>query len=122
MNLLALVPLRFWLYGALMAALTLGAWRLHHVIDQQGYERAKAECVAAVEKANKLAQAQRDEQAANAAAASAGYENARITWDQTLKATKHDLYAATQNLASCRLNSDSVRLLNDAGRDSAQSP
>ena len=31
------------MYAALAAALTLGAWRVHHVIDQGGYDRAEAE-------------------------------------------------------------------------------
>ena len=44
MNPLAwLNPGRWILYAALAGALTLGAWRVHHVIDQGGYDRAEAE-------------------------------------------------------------------------------
>ena len=34
------------MYAAFAAALTLGAWRVHHVIDQGGYDRAVAEYTA----------------------------------------------------------------------------
>lgn len=51
MNPFALLPLRFWLYLGLFTALMLGAWRVHHVIDAQGYNRAKAEYTALALKA-----------------------------------------------------------------------
>lgn len=123
MNMLELLnPYRWLLYPALVGALLLGAWRLDVSRQQIGYDKAKAECMAAADKANQLAQVQRDAQAVNAAAASAGYENARSAWEKTLKVTKHDLYAATQNLATCKLTGDSVRLLNDAGDGNTASP
>ena len=123
MNPLALLnPGRWLLYGALIGALLLGIWRLDVSRQQIGYDHAKAECVAAADKANKQAQTQRDKQAADAAAASTAYENSRSAWETTFKVTKHDLYVATQNLASCKLTGDSVRLLNNAGGNDAASP
>jgi len=41
-------PYTWLLYGSLMAALLLGAWRVHHNIDQGGYDRADAEWQAKV--------------------------------------------------------------------------
>jgi hypothetical protein len=41
-------PGRWLLYGAFVAALALGAWRIHHNIDQGGYDRAMRETAAAV--------------------------------------------------------------------------
>lgn len=41
---------RLWIYGALVLALIAGAWRVHHAIDQGGYDRAKAEYAAQVVK------------------------------------------------------------------------
>lgn len=117
-----LSPGRWLLCGALIAALLLGIWRLDVSRQAIGYDKAKAECIAAADKANKLAQDQRDKQAAAAATAAAGYEKARAAWEKTFKVTKHDLYVATQNLASCKLDSAAVRLLNDAGRDDAAQP
>ena len=78
--------------------------------------------MAAADKAEKLAQTQRDKQAADAAAASSAYEISRVAWEKTYKVTKHALYVATQNLASCKLNGDAVRLLNNATGDSTASP
>ena len=122
MSFFALLPLRFWLYLGLVSALTLGAWRLHHVIYQQGYERAKVECVAAANKAEKLAQAQHDKQAAQAAAAVADYEKQASITENKLKASRHDLFVSTQNLAGCRLDVRSISLLNDAGDYNAAKP
>lgn len=122
MNLLTLISGRWMLYGALIAALTLGIWRLDVSRQAIGYEKAVAKYTAAALKAEQAAQAQRDKQAADAAAAAAGYEKARAAWEKTLKVTKHDLYVSTQNLASCKLDAAAVRLLNDAGRDDAASP
>ena len=117
-----MIPIRIYIYGALLVALALGGWRLHHVIDQQGYNRAKTESVAAADKANALAQTRQDAQAASAQAAATEYEKQASATETQLKATRHDLYAATENLASCQLSSVAVGLLNDAGSDNAAKP
>jgi len=113
---------RVWIYGALVLALIAGAWRAEAHIEGIGYDKAKAECVAAADEANKQAQARRDAQAANAAIAAAGYESSRIAWEKTLKVAKHDLYVATENLAGCKLDSAAIVLLNNAGSDDAKRP
>jgi len=41
-------PYTWLFYGSLFAALLLGAWRVHHNIDQGGYDRADAEWQAKV--------------------------------------------------------------------------
>ena len=62
MNPLAwLNPGTWLLYGSLVAALALGAWRVHHVIDQGGYDRAEAEYTAAALKASEAARAKEQE-------------------------------------------------------------
>lgn len=62
MNPLAwLNPGTWLLYGSLVAALALGAWRLHHVIDEGGYERAEAEYQAKAFKASELARSKERE-------------------------------------------------------------
>jgi hypothetical protein len=113
---------RFWIYGALIVALIAGAWRVEAHIEGIGYDKAKAECIASADEANKQAQARRDEQAANAAIAAAGYESSRIAWEKTLKVAKHDLFVATENLAGCKLDGAAIVLLNAAGSDDAKSP
>ena len=113
---------RFWIYGALVLALIAGAWRVEAHIEGIGYDKAKAECIAASDEANKQAQAMRDAQAANAAIAAAGYESSRIAWEKTLKVTKHALFIATENLASCKLNDAAIGMLNAASSDDTKSP
>ncbi len=115
-------PTRWLLLLGLCLSLTVGyySWRSHE--QGIGYDKAKAECVAAADHAARLAQDQRDKQAAAAAAAAASYEQSRAAWEKTLKVTKHDLYTATENLATCWLSADSVRLLNNAGSGDSQSP
>ena len=54
-------PGRWLMYAAFAAALTLGAWRVHHVIDQGGYDRAEAEYTAAALKASEAARAKEQE-------------------------------------------------------------
>ena len=54
-------PARWMLYAAFAAALTLGAWRVHHVIDQGGYDRAEAEYAAAALKASEAARVKEQE-------------------------------------------------------------
>jgi hypothetical protein len=58
MNPLAwLNPGRWMLYAAFAAALALGAWRVHHVIDEGGYDRAVAEQTARALVASEAARA-----------------------------------------------------------------
>jgi hypothetical protein len=57
------------LYGSLMAALLLGAWRVHHNIDQGGYDRADAEWQAKVKSQKADATKLLDEERAKVAAA-----------------------------------------------------
>jgi hypothetical protein len=50
-----LSPYRWLLYGGLIAALVLGAWRLDAHVQQQGYDRAVAEYTAQALKATEAA-------------------------------------------------------------------
>jgi hypothetical protein len=119
MNPLAwLNPGRWMLYAAFAAALALGAWRVHHVIDQGGYDRAVAEYTAAALKAQQAADARHAAQEAQARAASANYQAAAAAAAAKIKTVQKDLNAATQNLAACRLDSRAVQLLNSAANDS----
>lgn len=54
-------PYTWLMYGALAAALILGAWRVHHNIDQGGYDRAQTEYTAAALKASEAARAKEQE-------------------------------------------------------------
>ena len=56
-----LSPGRWLLYAAFVGALALGAWRVHHVIDKGGYDRAEAEYTAAALKASEAARAKEQE-------------------------------------------------------------
>ena len=61
-------PYTWLLYGSLMAALLLGAWRVHHNIDQGGYQRADAEWQAKVKSQKADATKLLDEERAKVAA------------------------------------------------------
>jgi hypothetical protein len=63
-------PYTWLLYGSLMAALLLGAWRVHHNIDQGGYQRADAEWQAKVKSQKADATKLLDEERAKVAATS----------------------------------------------------
>lgn len=118
-------PYKWLLYLGILLALALGAWRLETNIKNEGITIGKAQIQAqwdadkvkrdAADLAmQKAAQAQRDAQATAAQAAATAYEQSQARWVATMKVTKHALYVSTQNLASCRLSSESVGLLNDA--------
>jgi hypothetical protein len=68
-------PYTWLLYGSLMAALLLGAWRVHHNIDQGGYDRADAEWQAKVNIQQADATKLLDEERAKVAAASMSLRN-----------------------------------------------
>jgi hypothetical protein len=48
-------PYRWLAYAAILAALVAGAWRVHHVVDKAGYDRAVAEYTAQALKADQAA-------------------------------------------------------------------
>lgn len=56
-----LSPTTWLLYGGLVLALIAGGWRVHHVIDQGGYDRAQAEYTAIALKASEQARAKEAE-------------------------------------------------------------
>ena len=62
-------PYAWLLYGGLLAALLLGAWRVQHNIDQGGYDRADAEWQAKVKSQKADAITLLDEERAKVAAA-----------------------------------------------------
>jgi hypothetical protein len=68
-------PYTWLLYGSLMAALLLGAWRVHHNIDQGGYDRADAEWQAKVKSQKADAIKLLDEERAKVAATSMSLRN-----------------------------------------------
>jgi len=68
-------PYTWLLYGSLMAALLLGAWRVHHNIDQGGYQRADAEWQAKVKSQKADAIKLLDEERAKVAATSMSLRN-----------------------------------------------
>lgn len=111
-----------WLaYFGLLLALAVGAWSLQRRIHGAGVAEGRAEIQAQWDAANAAAlrqqQADQARRAAEAQAASAAYEQQAAAAAATIKKTRHDLYVATENLASCRLSADSVQLLNGAADD-----
>jgi hypothetical protein len=99
---------------AVLIALVLlvgGAWKLYHDIDNSGYERGVAE----QKEADRVAaEKQRNENLIALGDASKRADDAGRRFQKLIEGTKNELPKSTENLVSCRLEPDAVRVLNTA--------
>lgn len=111
------IPLSLILYGALAAAVLLGAWRLHAAVKQSGYDEAKAECIAAA-----AAQREKEQQQAHTAGSILEAEDgkARIVYRTITKAV--DRYIDRPVYRAACLDADGLRDANAALRGSSAAP
>ncbi len=100
---------RLAIYAAVVAAIVATGWRIHHNIDQAGYDRAQAEYQAAAE-LQREANRGRSREAEQKQALQTVYRDRFIT--NTVK----EIQYVTQNLAACVLSPGAVGMLNDAAR------
>ena len=107
-----------WLKLAIIAAavvvITGIGWKIHHSIDKGGYDRAQGEYQAAAE-LQREANRGRVDKAATAEVSKTVYRDRYFV--TTVKEFEH----ATQNLASCLVGDDAVRMFRDATRCARES-
>lgn len=109
-----LLPLKA---GAAIALLVgLVAWHAHavHGARVAGREDAEAVCAESARLAKVDADNRLEDQRTTASQALTDYTKANQAADKRNKARQNELRKATTDLAACKLNADTIRLLNDA--------
>ena len=113
---MAVIPLSWKLIAAGVALASITAWHMSAVRTARNEGRAEVQAILDAERIAArqavASQAEANRLAAESAQEQAGKREAAL--QTRLQGMRRELWTATENLATCRLNVDSVRLLNDA--------